>query len=300
MRYVFSTSTTDSNPGTGVYRYNNATIASVTFIYISTTDADFGDRTGWLNTLDDSTSPNEGYLLLTSAANNQNIFAVTGAPTVAAGYYKIPVTHVVGGLQANGLSWYITFSRTGDLGATGPTGPTGAASTVTGPTGPTGPTGAASTVTGPTGPTGASSTVTGPTGPTGPAGIVTSATAPVDTSVLWADTTVTGSLFAPYRLTTNSQTGTSYTLVLDDEQKLVECSNASAITLTVPLNSSVAYTIGTQIHVAQTGAGQVTITPAGGVTINATPGLKARAQWSAITLIKRATDTWLAIGDLSA
>jgi hypothetical protein len=118
--------------------------------------------------------------------------------------------------------------------------------------------------------------------------------------VLWADTGSTGTLFAPGRLSTNAQTGTSYTLVLADEQKLVECSNASAITLTVPLNSSVAYTIGTQIHIAQTGAGQVTVTPAGGVTINATPGLKTRAQWSAVTLIKRGTDTWLAIGDLSA
>jgi hypothetical protein len=122
----------------------------------------------------------------------------------------------------------------------------------------------------------------------------------VDTTVLWADTTVTGSLFAPYRLTTNSQTGTSYTLVLADEQKLVECDNASPFTLTVPLNSSVTFAIGTQINVAQAGAGQVTITPVGGVTINGTPGLKTRAQWSALTLIKRGTDTWLAIGDLSA
>jgi hypothetical protein len=140
----------------------------------------------------------------------------------------------------------------------------------------------------------------GAQGATGAQGIVTSASAPVDTSVLWADTGSTGTLFAPGRLSTNAQTGTSYTLVLADEQKLVECSNASAITLTVPLNSSVAYTIGTQIHVAQTGVGQVTVTPTGGVTINATPGLKTRAQWSAVTLIKRGTDTWLAIGDLSA
>lgn len=47
------------------------------------------------------------------------------------------------------------------------------------------------------------------------------------------------------------------------------------------------------------GAGQVTVGGAG-VTINATPGLKLRTQWSSATLIKRATDTWVAVGDLSA
>lgn len=97
-----------------------------------------------------------------------------------------------------------------------------------------------------------------------------------------------------------NQQSASYTLVLSDNGKLVEVSNASANTLTVPLNSSVAFAVGTTITVLQTGAGQTTITPTGGVTINGTPGLKLRTQWSSATLIKRATDTWVAIGDLSA
>jgi hypothetical protein len=50
----------------------------------------------------------------------------------------------------------------------------------------------------------------------------------------------------------------------------------------------------------QTGTGQTTIVATGGVTINATPGLKLRTQWSSATLIKRAENTWVAIGDLSA
>jgi hypothetical protein len=75
---------------------------------------------------------------------------------------------------------------------------------------------------------------------------------------------------------------------------------AGANNLTVPLNSTVAFAVGTQINVLQTGAGQTTFVPTGGVTINATPGLKLRAQWSAATLIKRATDTWALVGDLSA
>jgi hypothetical protein len=100
-------------------------------------------------------------------------------------------------------------------------------------------------------------------------------------------------------LATNAQTA-SYTLVLSDKGKLVEMSNASANNLTVPLNSSVAYPTGTQINILQTGAGQTTVVATGGVTINASPGLKLRAQWSAATLIKRATDTWVLVGDLSA
>ena len=105
--------------------------------------------------------------------------------------------------------------------------------------------------------------------------------------------------YAPLNLVTSAQTA-SYTLVLADASKLVEVSNASANNLTVPLNSSVAFPVGTQINILQTGAGQTTVVATGGVTINATPGLKLRAQWSSATLIKRATDTWVLIGDLSA
>jgi hypothetical protein len=100
-------------------------------------------------------------------------------------------------------------------------------------------------------------------------------------------------------LATNAQTA-SYTLVLGDKGKLVEISNASANNLTVPLNSSVAFPVGSQINILQTGAGQTTVVATSGVTINATPGLKLREQWSSATLIKRATDTWVLIGDLSA
>jgi hypothetical protein len=100
-------------------------------------------------------------------------------------------------------------------------------------------------------------------------------------------------------LVTNAQTA-SYTLVFDDKNKVVELSNASANTLTVPPDSSVPFPIGAQVSVIQTGAGQTTITAGAGVTVNGTPGLKCRAQWSNATLIKRATNTWVAIGDLAA
>jgi len=100
-------------------------------------------------------------------------------------------------------------------------------------------------------------------------------------------------------VSTNAQTA-SYTLVLTDKNKIVEMGVGSANNLTVPLNSSVAFPVGSQINILQTGAGQTTIVATGGVTINATPGLKIRAQWSYATLIKRATDTWVLVGDISA
>jgi hypothetical protein len=100
-------------------------------------------------------------------------------------------------------------------------------------------------------------------------------------------------------VTANAQTA-SYTLVLADAGKMVEVSNASANNLTVPPNSSVAFPIGTVIDVLQTGAGQTTIVAGSGVTIDKAIGLKLRAQWSAASLVKRGTNTWVAIGDLSA
>jgi hypothetical protein len=97
----------------------------------------------------------------------------------------------------------------------------------------------------------------------------------------------------------NQQAG-AYTTVLTDRDKLVEVSSASGVTVTIPANSTVAYPVGTSIDILQTGTGQVTIAGAGGVTVNATPGLKLRTQWSSATLFKRATDTWVVFGDLSA
>jgi hypothetical protein len=91
----------------------------------------------------------------------------------------------------------------------------------------------------------------------------------------------------------------SATLALVDDGTLIEMNVASGNTITVPTDS-VAFPIGTQITILQTGTGQTTITPASGVTIDRTPGLKLRAQWSSATLIKRGTNSWVAIGDLSA
>ena len=100
-------------------------------------------------------------------------------------------------------------------------------------------------------------------------------------------------------VTTNRQTA-SYTLVLSDADKLVEINNASANNLTVPLNSSVAFSTGTQILLAQYGAGQTTIVATSGVTIRSNGAkLKLNAQYSGATLIKIAENDWYLFGDIA-
>jgi hypothetical protein len=99
--------------------------------------------------------------------------------------------------------------------------------------------------------------------------------------------------------TVNAQSGTTYTFVLTDSDKVCTFSNAGATTVTVPPNSSVAFSVGTQIDVAQVGAGKVTFAIGAGVTINSLSGNKALAgQYAAGTLLKTATDTWLLMGTL--
>ena len=98
-------------------------------------------------------------------------------------------------------------------------------------------------------------------------------------------------------LTLNAQTGTTYTLISSDVNKLVTLNNASAITVTVP---SAVFTAGQQINLLQLGAGQVTFQGNGTSTIVSNPGVKTRAQYSIATLVCIATNTFLLTGDITA
>jgi hypothetical protein len=99
------------------------------------------------------------------------------------------------------------------------------------------------------------------------------------------------------------QKSASYTLsALTERDDLIEMGSSSAITLSIPTDATLNFPIGTSLDILQTGTGQVTIaavTP-GTTTVNATPGLKLRTQWSSATLFKRAANTWVVYGDLTA
>jgi hypothetical protein len=95
------------------------------------------------------------------------------------------------------------------------------------------------------------------------------------------------------------QKAASYQFVAADAGKFIEMNSGSALTFTVPADGTVNFAVGTQIHLLRVGAGGVNVAAASGVTINATPGLNLRAQWSGATLTKRAANVWVLTGDLS-
>lgn len=108
---------------------------------------------------------------------------------------------------------------------------------------------------------------------------------------------------AKINLDINAQTGTTYTFVLTDNGKFVTASNASAITVTIPPASSVAYATGAQLNIIQKGAGQVTFAQGSGVTIRSTGATatapKLRAQYSSATAVYEGSDIWYVIGDIA-
>lgn len=101
-------------------------------------------------------------------------------------------------------------------------------------------------------------------------------------------------------LPASQQSGMTYTLVLNDRGTVVEFTSGSAITATVPPNSSVAFDIGTILEIHQYGAGQVTIAAGSGVTLRSDGGkVKTAAQYASIGLRQRAADEWVLTGDLA-
>lgn len=97
----------------------------------------------------------------------------------------------------------------------------------------------------------------------------------------------------------NAQTGTTYTFSLSDIGQTVTLNNASSITATIPTNASVAFPIGASIDILQIGAGKVTFSPAGGVTVGSLNSVYGLAgQYTGATLKKIATDTWVLVGAL--
>jgi len=102
-------------------------------------------------------------------------------------------------------------------------------------------------------------------------------------------------------LTEFAEKTASYTLdTLDHQDNIVEMNSASATTFTIPTDAALAWPVGASMDIFQTGAGQVTISGDTGVTVNYTPGNKLRTQWSSATILKRASNSWVIYGDLTA
>lgn len=121
-QFTYSTTTADADPGNGVFRLNNATIASATAGYFDNLDAGGSSTTTWLDTFDDSTTTAKGNLLARGVTTPSAwaVFAVTGSVVDGTGYRKLTLTVIAsGGTWTNGDTFAFMFSRTGDKGADG-------------------------------------------------------------------------------------------------------------------------------------------------------------------------------------
>lgn len=123
LKYAFDSETTDSDPGDGNLRLNNATLASATAIYIDNLDSEGADVSDFLDTWDDSTNPaQKGTIIIRkiSAKENYAIFSVTGAVTDGSGYRKVAVAYVDShGSFSDSDEISVEFARTGNKGIDG-------------------------------------------------------------------------------------------------------------------------------------------------------------------------------------
>jgi hypothetical protein len=109
-----------------------------------------------------------------------------------------------------------------------------------------------------------------------------------------------GTDVAPVRRIIVSETSTAFAPNSAHENRMVTLSNAAPITVTLPSNASSSIAVGAEIDFLWLGVGQPTFVAGSGATVNGTPGLKLRAQYSAATAKKIATNDWVVIGDLAA
>ena len=129
FEYLFSTATSDADPGTGKLAFNNSTLASATTLFIDDADENGTDIQSFLRTIDDSTSTIKGHFKI-SVENDPDEFRLytISAATEATGYHKVTCAYVSGGASFSANQALVaTFARTGDKGDTGATGPQGPA-----------------------------------------------------------------------------------------------------------------------------------------------------------------------------
>ena len=97
----------------------------------------------------------------------------------------------------------------------------------------------------------------------------------------------------------NAQTGTTYTAVLTDADKIISMNNASANTLTIPANTSVAYPVGTKLNIMQLGAGATTVAiTTDTLNVNSNFTLVLNGQYAMATAVKVTSTTWVLTGNL--
>ena len=109
---------------------------------------------------------------------------------------------------------------------------------------------------------------------------------------------INGLIFPTLTTTSLGPTATAYTLPLTDASKILFCTNTATLTITIPLNSAVAFGQGATVDIIQGGSGKVTVAGAAGVTVNSNGSFfSTKGQYAVISAIKtNSTDTWMVFG----
>ncbi|BAQ86549.1 putative tail fiber [uncultured Mediterranean phage uvMED] len=121
-QFTYSTTTTDSDPGSGAVRFNNANLASATIAYIDDLEANGTDVSAWVQSFDNvvGNDTNRGRIRI-SKANSLVVWAVykvTGAVVDASGYTKVNLVYIdSAGTLANNDKVFISFVSSGEDGA---------------------------------------------------------------------------------------------------------------------------------------------------------------------------------------
>jgi len=119
--FQYSTTTGDADPGAGKFRLNNATISSVTAMFIDDLEFNGTDVSAWIQSWDDvvGNDTNRGRIRISKAntLDTWMVFKVTGAITDANGYSKITLIYIdSAGTFANNDKTFVSFVASGEDG----------------------------------------------------------------------------------------------------------------------------------------------------------------------------------------
>jgi hypothetical protein len=126
--FTYLTNTTNSDPGQGNLKFNNADLTLATEMYIDDLDSGSVDIQSFLRAIDESSSAIKGNFRISKTSNvDEYVFYAINDIVENTGYFTISCAHITDTISAltNSTSLVATFARTGDKGDAGPPGAQG-------------------------------------------------------------------------------------------------------------------------------------------------------------------------------
>jgi hypothetical protein len=119
IKWLYDSSTSMADPGSGAIRFNNATLSSVTAIAVSATGSG-SDVSDYVATWDDSTNTVKGHVIVREEAGAVAAIFSISSVTDNTDWLQVAVTYVAGSLSLTAADpLYLTFLRAGNAGADG-------------------------------------------------------------------------------------------------------------------------------------------------------------------------------------